>query len=144
MRHDSRTLGKAIRFLRLTVAFVALAGGSAAVACEYPPLVTIPEGREATLEEMLEAQTAVRNYVTAMEAYLACVDEEMTAAGDDAPEVFKTVMFSRHNVAVAEMEAIANHFNEQIQLYRCMTGTGTGAPGEDSEPTEQCAEMLAE
>ena len=114
------------------------------MACEYPPLVTIPEGREATLEEMLEAQTAVRNYVTAMEAYLACVDEEMTVAGDDAPEVFKTIMFSRHNVAVAEMEAVANHFNEQIQLYRCMTGTGTGASDEDSAATEECAEMLAE
>lgn len=93
---------------------------------------------------MLEAQTAVRNYVTAMEAYLACVDEEMTVAGDDAPEVYKSIMFSRHNVAVAEMEAIANHFNEQIQLYRCMTGTGTGASGEDSEATDECAEMLAE
>ena len=78
---------------------------------------------------MLEAQTAVRNYVTAMEAYLACVDEEMTVAGDDAPETFKNIMFSRHNVAVAEMEFVANHFNEQIQLYRCSTGTGGGRIG---------------
>lgn len=114
------------------------------MACEYPALVTIPEGREATLEEMLEAQTAVREYVGAMEAYLTCVNEELTAAGDEAPEVFKSIMFSRHNVAMAEMEAIANHFNEQIQLYRCTAGTGTGTPGQDSQATDECAEMLAE
>ena len=144
MRHDSRTLGNAISILRLTVALIALAGGSAAIACEYPPLVTIPEGREATLEEMLEAQTAVRNYVTAMEAYLACVDEDMTVAGEDAPETFKNIMFSRHNVAVAEMEFVANHFNEQIQLYRCSTGTGAGTSVQDSAATDECAEILAE
>ncbi len=115
-----------------------------ATACEYPPLVTIPEGREATLEEMLEAQTRVRNYVTAMESYLACVNEELTVAGNEAPEIFKNIMFSRHNVAVAEMEAMAAHFNEQIQLYRCTAGTGTGVSGENAVATDECAELLAE
>ena len=137
-------MGNAISIPQLTVALFALAGGSAAIACEYPPLVTIPEGRAATLEEMLEAQTGVRNYVTAMETYLACVEEELTVAGEDAPEVFKSIMFSRHNVALAEMEAIATHFNEQIQLYRCTTGMGTGTSDENSDATEECAEILAE
>jgi hypothetical protein len=27
-------------------------------------------------------------------------------------------MFSRHNAAVAEMEAIASSFNEQVQTYK--------------------------
>lgn len=144
MRHDSRTWGTTISIVRVAVALFALSGGGAALACDYPPLVTIPEGREATLEEMLEAQAQVRTYVMAMEAYLACVGEELTVAGDDAPEVFKSIMFSRHNVAMAEMEAVANHFNEQIQIYRCATGTGTGTPGQDPEATEECAKILAE
>ncbi len=93
---------------------------------------------------MLEAQTQVRNYVTAMEAYLACVDEELTVAGDDAPEVFKAVMFSRHNSAWAELEAIVAHFNEQLQLFRCVTGEGTGMSDEVSEATDACVEILAE
>ena len=121
-----------------------LTGAGAAVACEYPPLVTIPEGREATLEEMLEAQTQVLNYVTAMEAYLACVDEELTVAGDDAPEQFKSIMFSRHNVAVAELEAVAAHFNEQIQLYRCTAGTGTGTSVPSAQASDECVEIPAE
>ena len=144
VRLDSRTLGKTISILRLTVAFVALAGGSAAIACEYPPLVTIPEGREATREEMLEAQAQVRTYVMAMESYLACVGEELTVAGDDAPEIFKSIMFSRHNVAMAEMEAIANHYNEQLQIYRCITGTDTNTSEQSLEITDECAEMLTE
>ena len=93
---------------------------------------------------MLEAQAEVRIYVTAMETYLACVDEELTVAGEDAPEVFKSIMFSRHNVAVAEMEAIATHFNEQIQLYRCITRTGTGTSEQSLESSDECAEILAE
>ncbi len=136
--------GNAISILRITVALFALACASAAIACEYPPLVTIPEGREATLEEMLEAQTEVRDYVTAMETYLTCVSEELNVAGDDAPEMFKTIMFSRHNVAMAEMEAMANHFNQQIQLYRCITRTGTDTSDQNAESTDECAEILAE
>ena len=93
---------------------------------------------------MLEAQTQVRNYVTAMEAYLACVDEELTVAGDNAPEVFKAVMFGRHNAAWAELEAIVAHFNEQLQLFRCITGEGTGTSEEVSEAIDACVEILAE
>ena len=114
------------------------------LACEYPPLVTIPEGREATREEMLEAQTQVRNYVSAMEAYLLCVGEELTVAGDDAPEVFKSIMFHRHNVAMAEMEAIANHFNEQLQLYRCVTGFDANTAEQSLEANDGCPDILAE
>ena len=144
MRHDSLTLGRTISTLRTTVVLFAFAGGSAAIACEYPPLVTIPEGREATREEMLEAQTQVRTYVTAMETYLICVSEELTVAGGDAPDVFKSIMFSRHNVAMAEMEAIASHYNEQLQLFRCVTGEGTGTLEEISDATDACAGILAE
>ena len=80
----------------------------------------------------------------AMEAYLACVSEELTVAGDDAPEIFKSIMFSRHNVAMAEMEAIANHYNEQLQLYMCTAETSTGTSGQGSATTDECAEILAE
>ena len=99
---------------------VIVAGGAAAtsLACEYPALITVPDGQTSTMEELIIAQAAGREYMAGMEAYLACVNEDMNAAGDDAPVEYKSIMFSTHNAAVAQMEAIASSFNEQVQTYK--------------------------
>ncbi len=103
--------------LRFLIALLASCGAASALACDYPPLVTIPTGEDATKEEMLTAQTGVKDYMAAMQVYLDCIAEELTAAGDDAPGEYKSVMFSRHNAAVAEMEAIAASFNGELQAF---------------------------
>jgi len=87
-------------------------------ACEYPPLVAIPSGEDATMEELLAAQAQIREYMTAMEEYLVCVNEETKATGDNAPEEYGQIMAGRHNSAVTEMEAVAEIFNEQVQAFR--------------------------
>ena len=133
--------GKAMNKLRFLAILCAIGGSTSAIACEYPALVTIPTGNEATLDEMLEAQSGVRTYVAAMEAYLVCVEGELTATGDDAPEVFKSVMFSRHNAAMAEMEAIVDHFNEQIRIFRCTSGTESNSADQGSDANEECAQI---
>lgn len=104
--------------LRFFVLLVAAGAAGSTLACDYPPLVTIPSGADATMEELLTAQAGVREYMAAMEEYLACVNDELTAAGDDAPTEYKSIMLSRHNAAVAEMEAVAADFNEEVQAYR--------------------------
>ena len=133
-----------MRVLRFLAALVALGCGASAIACEYPPLATIPSGDEATMDEMLEAQSEVRVYVGAMEEYLGCVDAELTASGDDAPEEFKAVMFSRHNAAVAEMGAIVNHFNEQIGIFRCTSGTEANSSDRDPDAIDECAQVATD
>ena len=97
-----------------------LAGGfaSASLACDYPALVAVPDGASSTLEQMVAAQESVKTYMASMDSYLNCVNAELEAAGDDAPEEFKTIMVSRHNAAVTEMEAIAASFNEQLGEFR--------------------------
>jgi len=97
-----------------------MAGGAAAtsLACDYPALITVPDGQTSTMEELITAQSAVKDYMAGMEAYLECANEELSAAGDDAPAEYKSIMFSRYNAAVAEMEAVASSFNEQVQAYK--------------------------
>jgi hypothetical protein len=99
---------------------VIVAGGAAAtsLACDYPALITFPDGESSTMSEMVTAQAAVKGYIDAMDVYLTCVNAELSAAGDNAPADYKAIMFSRHNAAVAEMEAIASSFNEQVQAYK--------------------------
>ena len=107
-----------MKMLRFLILLVSSGTTAAAIACEYPPLVNIPAGVDATMEELLTAQTGIRTYMEAMETYLACLDDESSAAGADAPAVYKLIMESRHNSAVAEMEAVAADFNVEVQAYR--------------------------
>ncbi len=97
-----------------------VAGGCAfaAAACENPAMVTIPDGKSATESQLLDAQTAVKSYVAAMEAYMACLDQELTAKGENAPEEYKFLMIERHNAAVTEVETVANAFNEQVRAWK--------------------------
>ncbi len=105
---------KLLRFLLL-----AMAGGTAAtsMACDYPPLVAIPDGQTSTLSEMVAARQAVNGYMSAMQGYLDCLDAELTATGDDAPAEYKAIMYNRHVTAYAELEAVAGKMNEQIDLF---------------------------
>lgn len=98
----------------------AMAGvcGVAAAACENPPAVAVPDGKSSTMEQMLAAQAEVKAYQAAMTEFLACIDSELEAEGEQAPEEFKSLMVSRHNAAVAEMEGVAAAFNDQIKAYR--------------------------
>lgn len=93
-------------------------GALAASACENPTMVAVPDGKTATMEQLLAAQAEVKTYMAAMEEYLACVNGELEAKGEDAPAEFKTLMVARHNAAVSEMETIAAAFNQQVQAYK--------------------------
>jgi len=104
--------------LRFLVLLFAGGAATSALACDYPPLISIPAGEDATMEELLTAQADVRTYMEAMEVYLTCVNDELAAAGDDAPAEYKSIMFSRHNAAVTEMESVAEDFNEEVQAYK--------------------------
>jgi hypothetical protein len=98
----------------------AIASGYAfvAAACENPAAVAMPDGKTSTMEQMLAAQAQVKAYQAAMNEFLACIDSELAAEGEKAPEEFKSLMVSRHNAAVSEMEGVAAAFNEQLKAYR--------------------------
>lgn len=90
----------------------------AAAACENPTMVTVPDGKSSTMDQLLESQAKVKTYMGAMEEYLACLNEELETAGDEAPAEFKALMVTRHNTAVTEMESVASAFNVQVQAYK--------------------------
>jgi hypothetical protein len=89
-----------------------------AIACETPSIVNVPNGAQASMDQMVAAQKQVKDYVAAMEDYLACVNDELETAGEDAPDEYKSLMINRHNMAVGEMEAVAAAFNEQVKAYK--------------------------
>ncbi|HEU4616991.1 MAG TPA: hypothetical protein VFV10_03080 [Gammaproteobacteria bacterium] len=105
---------------RIAACALACAGLAAfgASACETPSVITVPDGKAATMDQMVDAQKKVKEYMANMDDYLACIDGELKTAGDDAPDEFKSLMTQRHNDAVSEMEAIAGAFNEQVRAFK--------------------------
>jgi hypothetical protein len=100
------------------VAGIASCCAFAAAACENPKMVTLPDGKTSTTDQMIAAQTVVKSYMAAMTEYLACIDDEASAKGEDAPSDYKALMVTRHNAAVAEMESVAAAFNDQLKAYK--------------------------
>ena len=97
--------------------------GFAAAACEAPSPVAMPDGSKSSREEMLAAQAQVKAYQASMNEFIACIDSELDAQGEKAPDEFKSLMVSRHNAAVAEMEGVAASFNEQLRAFRAANPT---------------------
>jgi hypothetical protein len=100
------------------LAIIASGYGLAAAACEAPAPVALPDGAASTRDQMLAAQQQVRAYQAAMNEFVACIDSELQGEGEQAPEEFKSLMVSRHNAAVTEMEGVAAAFNDQLRAFR--------------------------
>jgi len=98
-------------------------GTMAFAACEAPAPVAIPDGATATREQMLAAQAEVRAYSAAMNEFIACIDSEGEAQGEQAPAEFKSLIIERHNAAVTELEGVAAAFNEQLKAFRAANPT---------------------
>ncbi|HEU4623668.1 MAG TPA: hypothetical protein VFS52_02830 [Steroidobacteraceae bacterium] len=110
----------------------ALAAGSAHAACSYPKAPdNIPDGNTATLEQMVAAQKAVKQFDQEINAYTACLKLESDNAvaqvdqSEDDPKKkeaqkkeLERVQIQKHNAAVEEDEALAQRFNEQLKVFK--------------------------
>ena len=117
-------------WLALSTALLLGSGYSivAAAGCENPPLVLIPAAEtlskkeQERKKEQEKAAEAMQKYSNAMQAYVACIQEELKAAGgDNAPELTKKVLVARNNAAVAEFEAVD-------KWYKASAGAGQVGP----------------
>src|SRR5262245_5755614 len=102
----------------------ALAGGNAYAACTYPTAPPeVPDGNNATLEQMVATQKAVKQFDSDIGAYTACLKLESDAAlaqvdqsSDDAKKKdaqkkeLERVQVQKHNAAVEADEALAARF----------------------------------
>lgn len=109
-----------------TVSALALAGAAHA-ACSYPrPPAKLPDGNTATMEEMMEAQKAVKKYDADINAYVACLklehDKQLAEDGDaltdDQKKYMARLQVQKHNAAIDELESVAARFNEQVKAYK--------------------------
>src|SRR6185436_5884561 len=101
-------------------ALICCVAGARALACDYPPTApAIPDGKTATSEQMVDAQTSVKDYVSKMEAYIACLDQEVAKAGEEPPsEAQQHIHVEKHNAAVDEMQNVADKYNAEVRAFK--------------------------
>ena len=115
-------------FWLMAAAFILALGLSAGAAadCARPDAPTVPDGDTASLEQMLEAQQAVVDYMDAGNAYLECLqkaqDRTVRAAGRDrqkreAAAEADARRVEKHNAMVEDMEAVAADFNVAREAF---------------------------
>lgn len=89
--------------------------GAAALACEYPSLPVIPEDGRIRGRAERTVKEDVIQYVKAMSVYVACVQAERSAAvRDGAPDLQVSLLATRNNDAVAELEAVRDMYVEKV------------------------------
>ena len=81
-----------------------------------PEAPAIVDARSATMDEMVDNQTAVRSFMAASEEHLECLAEVIDASELAREE--QAYLTSVHNRMVDAMEAVAGEFNDQVRLFR--------------------------
>ena len=98
------------------------ASGEAMTKCPSPAKPEIPNGRNATEEQMLAAQLAIKAYQTENGKHTACLASLEQSWGDEATEEQKAVIVIFHNRAVDEESAIAALFNQSVRAFKGKSG----------------------
>lgn len=78
----------------------------------------IPDGATATEAQMLAARSEITAYMTAMENFLVCLEDELDAKGATAPAEYKEMMAKRIVSGDDERNRVAEAFNAALQAYR--------------------------
>jgi hypothetical protein len=127
-----------MKALLAIAATAALSAATAYADCSYPPPPDhLPDGNTATLQEMVEAQKAVKEYDKAINAYIACIQlerndatakmakpgETPTAQQKKAMDDMERVEVQKHNAAIDQLQSVADRFNEQVKVYKAKNTT---------------------
>jgi len=102
------------------LALFAIAAAPAFADCTPPnDSLVIPKGTEATKEEMIAAQNAVKQLNQAVSAYGDCLKQEedaKVAAGGDKVKLHNTYA-QLNNAQVARLQQVAAKFNQELHAY---------------------------
>lgn len=110
----------------IKIAFTAgiFVSSSLALACDYPERPHIPDGSAASKDELIAAKSGVQNYITAVDGYLQCLEDQEKAAVAELegpePEVLQRrndLLNKKFDAANEEKALVGEQFNQQIRAY---------------------------
>jgi hypothetical protein len=104
--------GVAVMNTFLMVGIACLTSFPALAACEAPPAPpTPPIGATASRDEMLAAQTAIKEYNVAVSAYAECAEKDGSSHE-----------LANANQAIHQLEKLAERFNAELRAFKQKNG----------------------
>lgn len=95
--------------------------------CVYPKgPERIPDGNTSTLQDMLAAQKAVKQFDADVGAYQKCLEDEHAATlardgdklSEDQKKERQRILVQKQNAAADEAQSVATRFNEQVRIFQ--------------------------
>ena len=89
--------------------------------CNYPKMnFVIPNGDTATMENKVAGQTNVKSYLADMDAYLNCLDSDLSKVSESLDNYadIQGLSDSKYNAAVDEMKEVEGQWNEAVRAYK--------------------------
>lgn len=127
--------------LVVIVFMVSVAAPGVRASCIYPrPPANIPDGDTATYDQMVAAQTAVKQFDSDVTAYNACLGMELqsimasTELDDARKAELQEIRAKKNNAAVDEAQSVADHFNEQLRKYKSAAVASSAVMAQPSKP----------
>ena len=97
-----------------------------ALACDYPTRPHIPDGAEASKEDMLAAKNGVQEFLAAVDEYLRCVEADEQAAYAEVPadqrseadrQERELALNRKFDAANEEKVLVGEQFNKEVRAY---------------------------
>ena len=95
-----------------------------AIACDYPERPTLPDGNSAPKEDMIAAQSAVKEFIANVDEYLNCIEQEekdaIAAMDNPDEETIKRrddLLTKRFDAANEEKFLFGEQWNQQVRAY---------------------------
>ena len=122
------------KLTKSVIATVLFAFPAFGLACEYPERPTLPDGSTASKEQMIAAQTSVKEFLAAVDEYLTCIEQEEKEAVAALPEIDESdedavksrdaeikrrdeLLAKRFDAANEEKFLFGEKWNQQVRAY---------------------------
>ena len=110
--------------IKILAAVVALTLPALAFTCDYPERPALPDGSTAAKEDMIAAQSAVKEFLANVDEYLICIEQEERAAIDAMDEADEETIKRRDELLTKRFDAaneekfmFGEKWNQEVRAY---------------------------
>lgn len=92
--------------------------GEVSQKCPVPNKPSIPDGKNSTEDEMINAQGHMKTYISQGNGYLECLAKIEKDWGPSASQSKKELIIIFHNKMVDDMNHVADMFNSAVRAFK--------------------------
>ena len=112
------TVFRSIIAVALLLVTLGARAADVAPACSRPDRPRIPDGSTTTAEALLQARSALEQYLAAGDRYLVCLREFENSLGESISDVDGSEIVMRYNAMVDDMYLAGDEFNVALRRFR--------------------------